>query len=274
MSHVSNEISSISKYLFTGVYFQDERMWKIYERYPEIVFFDATHKLNNLDLALFIKLCLDRNGISEIINIFICKSESRESIGSMLDVFKSLNPASSETKIFLGDKDFADRMVYTEKFPDARLQICLFHVQRTFRREITTEKRNVTKTQRDTVLGILQRLVYSLSEDSYAAVYDELLKLNLEKVTQYYNENWHNIRDEWTLYGCNKHSCYMNDCNNRLESLNQKIKLIGNRHASLLTFFENVSMSVSNISSEKDAKAIRGTMKQQRKRFDDPALTM
>lgn len=34
-------------------------MARIYEKYPEIIFFDATAKLNNLDLGLFVQLCMD-----------------------------------------------------------------------------------------------------------------------------------------------------------------------------------------------------------------------
>lgn len=33
-----------------GVFFQDERMAHFFDKYPEIIFFDATHKLNNLDI--------------------------------------------------------------------------------------------------------------------------------------------------------------------------------------------------------------------------------
>lgn len=159
-------------------------------------------------------------------------------------------------------------MVYTEKFPNAFLQICLFHVLQTFRREITTVKRNITNIQREQVLELLQRLVYSQSAESYNVIYEELMQLKLEEVTQYYKDNWNCIREEWTLFGCNKQSNYMNGSNNSLESLNQKIKLIGNRHANLLTFFENLSITMTNLSSEKDLAAIRSTMKQPRMRFD------
>lgn len=124
-----------------GVFFQDERMALFYDKYPEIIFFDATHRLNNLNLPLFIQLCVDGNGESEIISLYVCVSESKEAVGSMLDEFKSLNPSWTKTKVILGDKDFADRMVYLEKILNAVLKICMFHVLRTFRREITALKR-------------------------------------------------------------------------------------------------------------------------------------
>lgn len=90
------------------------------------------------------------------------------------------------------------------------LQICLYHVLVNFGREITTTKRNITKDERDAVLEVIQRLVYSTSEESYDSAYQELLDLNLEDVIEYYNDNWHQIRNEWTLYGRNKYSNYLN----------------------------------------------------------------
>lgn len=37
----------------------------------------------------------------------------------------------------------------------------------------------------------------------------ELVDLDLEDVTKYYDDNWHGIRDEWTLYGRNKYANYL-----------------------------------------------------------------
>lgn len=150
---------------FIGLYYQDERMAHLYEKYPEIIFYDATHDLNNKKFPLFIQLCIDGNGNSEIVSLYMCVSESREAVGSMIDSFKELNPSWIKTKVILGDKDFADRGVYSEKFRNAVMKICLFHILRTFRREITMYKREITSSQRDEALIILQRLVYSSSEE-------------------------------------------------------------------------------------------------------------
>lgn len=247
-------------------------MIHLYDKYPEVVLFDATYKLNNHNLPLFIQICIDGNGETEIASLYICRSESREGISAMLEVFKEFNANWNKTKVFIGDKDFADREVYKENFPNAVLQICLFHVLQIFNREITTSKRDITKEERSTALEILQRLVYSQSGPSYDTNYKDLCKLNLEHVTKYYNENWHCIKDEWTMYGRNQYAHFMNLTNNRCERLNRTLKQIGNRHSNLLIFFENLSTSVAVLASEKDIKAIRTTMKVQRKRFDDSAL--
>lgn len=249
-------------------------MASIYEKYPEVILFDATHKLNNRQMPLFVQLCIDGNGETEVANLYICRSESREGIEPMVKIFQEYNPSWSKTKVIIGDKDFSDRVVYTDCFPSAVLQICLFHVLTTFNREITTSKRDITPHQRVQALKIIERLVYSRSESSYKSIYKELCDLKLTEVTKYYNENWHLIRDEWTLHGRNKHANFMNTTNNRTERLNRTLKQIGNRYANLLTFFDNLTSSISVIASEKDIKVVKMSMRVQRRRFGDPSLEM
>lgn len=246
-------------------------MMRFFEKYPEVILYDATYKLNNQQLPLFIQSCIDGNGETEITNLYVCKSESREGIGAMLDVFKEVNANWHETKVFIGDKDFADRSIYTEKFPGAALQICLYHVLLTFHREVTA-KRGITPDQRFSALEVIQRIVYSQSSEIYDSIYQELIGLGLDYVTAYFNDNWHPIRDEWTTYGRNKFANFLNDTNNRSERQNRTFKEIGNRNSNLLKFFENVTTSVAVMSSERDIKAIRSTMKLLRRRYDDPVL--
>lgn len=233
-------------------------MQHLYSQYPEVLLYDGTYKLNNRDMPLFTQCVIDGDGQTELVSIFICQSESREGIGAMIDLFMKFNGDWAKTTVIIGDKDFADRAIYREKFPDAVLQICLYHVLTTFHREINTQKREISTSQRLLALDVLQRLVYSQSGEVYETAYQELCDLNLELVTKYFNENWHAIRDEWTMHGRNR---YVNTTNNRTERLNRTFKQIGNRHAGLLTFFENITTSVAVLASEKDIKAVRSTMR-------------
>lgn len=191
----------------------------------------------------------------------------------MLDIFKKFNKDWYKATVIIGDKDFADRAVYCEKFPQAVLQICLYHVLTKFHREISTTKREISSTQRVAALEVIQRIVYSQSDDVYQSTYQELCDLKLDLVTKYFDDNWHSIKEEWTLHGRNGYANCMNGTNNRSERLNRTLKQIGNRHANLLTFFENVTTSVAVLASEKDIAAIRSTMRVERQRFDDYVLT-
>lgn len=97
-------------------------MQGIYCKYPEVILYDVTYKLNNRKMPLFTQCVIDGKGHTEVVSLFICRSETREGIGAMLD------QDWIKTTVLIGDKDFADRYVYTEKFPQAVLQICLYHV--------------------------------------------------------------------------------------------------------------------------------------------------
>lgn len=121
----------------------------------------------------------------------------------------------------------------------------------TFHREVTTTKKEITADQRLCALEILQRIVYSQSSEAYDAVYQELCDLDLEHVTNYFDVNWHPIRDEWTLHGRNKYVNFLTTTNNRTERLNRTFKEIGNRYSNLLIFFENLTTSVAVIASER-----------------------
>lgn len=126
------------------IFFQDPRMTSIFDKYPEVVLYDATYKMNDREMPLFLQSVVDGNGITEIVTLAICKSESRVVIEFVLDCFKEENPSWTKIRCVIGDKDFADRVVYKEKFVGAVLQICLFHVLRTFNREISA-KRGITQ---------------------------------------------------------------------------------------------------------------------------------
>lgn len=125
----------------------------------------------------------------------------------------------------------------------------------------TTLKRNITKNQREYVLEILQCLCYAQSVEYYDQQYEQLDSFGLEDAMKYFDTNRHNIRLEYSLFGRNQFSNYLNHTNNRTESMNHKLKMIGTRNATLLSFFENLSTSIAVMASEKNIKAVRSTMK-------------
>lgn len=239
-----------------GVYFQDKRMKAIFEKFPEVLIFDATYKLNNYKLPLFVLLAIDGNGESEVVALFVIQSESKMCVGTMLDFFKSNNEAWVKVEVLIGDKDFADRKVFEEKFPSAKIQICLFHALRTFKREVPLKLGELNTTLKKHVLEIFTDLAYSESEETYNIHYSKLISLNVQDLTEYYEKNWHSIKDEWVLYEQNRHFIIKNRTTNRLESLNQKLKSVVARYCTLGKFFHDIIISVVSTNVERDHKAI------------------
>ena len=142
------EVTVNSDNVLSGIYFQDAYMIENYKRFPEMLFIDATHKLNELRMPLYVLLVEDGNGDSQIVSLWLVASEDAITIRSMLLIFKKHNEGWSRTLTVMSDKDFCERNTFIQEFPQASLLICLYHVLRTFRREITSGKMGITHRRR------------------------------------------------------------------------------------------------------------------------------
>lgn len=221
----------------TGLIFQDNIMKSMFSAYPELLLIDATYKLTNLRMPVYLMMSIDGNGQGEIVFVFLTAVETEQVIMEMVQSFKRANPRWTETKVVMSDKDFNERSVFRKEFPDAALHICLFHTLRSFRREITTEKMSIRPGERDHALEIITKLAYSKSESEYDEHYQDLLHSGLTNVISYYNSNWHGIRFEWVE--CFKGVSFTlgERTNNRLENINGKIKSVCSRYDTLPHYF-------------------------------------
>ena len=89
------------------------------------------------------------NGISEIVALFIVADETKLMIETAVKIFQKYN------SIFVGTG-----YVFTKLFPNATLQICLFHTQRSFKREVKKPTLNL-KTKYSTSNSLFKRIVTS-----------------------------------------------------------------------------------------------------------------
>ena len=140
---------------FEGLIFQDEYMKQIYSKFLELLLVDATYKLLELRIPVYLLLCVDGEGLSEIVGMFILAEETKAVIEAAVGVFKKFNFSWSETKVVMSDKDFSEREAFTKCFPGASLNICLYHNLQSFRREITCEKMGISCDERYRWLEIL-----------------------------------------------------------------------------------------------------------------------
>ena len=74
-----------------GIFYQDNSMMQLYAAFPEVLFVDATHKVNELRMPLYIFLVCDGNGQSEIVAAFLVASEQKPVIEQMVRIFKKHN---------------------------------------------------------------------------------------------------------------------------------------------------------------------------------------
>ena len=244
-----------------AIFYQTPEMQENFRLYPELVMIDATYKLNDLRMPLFLLLVVDGNGQSEIVALWISTDEEKETIKQMLQSFKSHNNNHTKVTCVMADKDLTERAVIASELGNAHLLICLFHTMRSFKREISCEKLGITSGERNLSLEIIQKIAYSISEEAYALHYKELLNTNIKQVISYYNANWHCIRDQWVEGLKNKFFNLMNSTNNRLESLNQKIKSVVSKNSSLTTFWLDLMKCLTTLQTERDQKAANVLLK-------------
>lgn len=249
------EITVANDNVMSGIYFQDQEMRRMYDRFPEILFVDATYKLNNLRMPLYIFLVEDGNGESEIVALWMVVTEDHASICQMVEIFKKHNPSWEKTATIMSDKDFIEREALKTQFPGASIIICLFHVLRTFRREITCEKLGITSAERVLALEIVQKMAYAKTIEEYSEIHRELKEAKLAGVTDYFDTNWDSIKEQW-VDGLKTDAAFMNRTNNRIECINQKLKSVITKYSSLPQFFAQFKVTLESLRTERDHRAL------------------
>ena len=148
-------------------------------------------------MPLYVLVSIDGNGDSEIVCLWIVQSEDKSTLSNVLVEFKKHNEGSLLIQCVMTDKDITERDVIKEQLLQAALVICLFHTLRTMRREVSCEKLGISQSERVMSLEILSKMAYARSEEAYLQIYNELSECAPKGVLEYFNENWHTIRNEW-----------------------------------------------------------------------------
>lgn len=220
---------------------------------------DATYKLIDLKIPLYVLLVEDGNGQSEVAALGLLVNEEKETLAWFFKKFKELNPASINTRVFITDKDMKERTVLKSLFPESYMVICLFHTLRTFNREITCDKLGITPNQRDMSKHVFEKLCYSKNELEYMQIYTDFINSELtpHQVVTYFNKNWHNIREQWVTGLTSESGNFLNSTNNRLESFNSKLKSVIPVYSNLPEFFKKLFIILKCIRSERDHCAMK-----------------
>ena len=77
---------------------------------------DATYKLNDLRLPLYVMLVVDGNGESEIAGLMLVPDERKDTVKQMMTYFKAYNPSWTKINCIMEDKDMTERRYLKRKF--------------------------------------------------------------------------------------------------------------------------------------------------------------
>ncbi|XP_044596692.1 uncharacterized protein LOC123273352 [Cotesia glomerata] len=217
-----------------GIFFSTQDMRSDLSKWPEIVFLDGTYKLTNNDITFMVFLVEDGNGRGQIAGAALLSTEERDVLEWMLNAFKTTNEeACKKIKCFMTDKDLLERDVLKTVFPMVPTYICGFHSIKIFERVVKNPEMKLNSEDKIAVMDILRKLVFSSSKEEYDDLYLELNLTATPEFMTYFNNNWHNIREEWSMYSVLQNSLG-NTSNNRLESLNGKMKQVLEKNSPLL----------------------------------------
>jgi len=205
------------------IYFQDADMKRFFDKYPELILLDATYKLTNVRMALYVMMCIGPNGESEIVAVFLTTSEDAASLRAALQLFKERNNNWEAIKTVMTDKDMAERDAVREELQQASLLLCIFHVLRSMSREVTTAKLHISEQQRASALKELQAIAYSTTEQQYDSLRDRLHASMPAGVVRYFEANWHPCRFQWVQCWQQQNVTFGERTNNRL---NRRLKAV------------------------------------------------
>ena len=89
------EVSTNSNNVLSSVFFQKQSWQNMYARYPQLILIDATYKLNNLRMPMYILMVVDGNGESEIIALWLVVYEDKDTISHLMDIFVKHNDTAN-----------------------------------------------------------------------------------------------------------------------------------------------------------------------------------
>ncbi|XP_037282544.2 zinc finger SWIM domain-containing protein 3-like [Rhipicephalus microplus] len=259
---------------FQGILLSNESMRSNMDAYPEFLGIDATYKLLEIRTPVYVMHVEDSNGDTETVCVAILVNESAPTIKWMLEKFKELHPSWPKVKCVMADKDLLERDLLKESFPQSKVLICVFHTLKTFRREIACNKMNITAEERDQALALLQKMVLSRSSEKFEELQLEFDNNVCQEIRSYYDKNWRPIKDEWYTGPKFMSENFNNTTNNRIESLNAKLKSVIKKNSSLEEFVCSLFTVLNALSDERDHRALTSISKRPCKAPSSPEEAM
>lgn len=246
-----------------GIYFQDPTMKKMFAAFPEIIFVDATYRVNDRNMPLQVVMVADGDGETQIVALFIIKSENVVVMKKLFEIFCNENSNCDKIETVMVDKHASNLATFIAAFPNAKINLCVFHVKQIFLREVTTKKRKISNEVQKEALSILSKMVYCKSEIEYDQLYQQLEGIASAELMEYFNNQWNTpeIKPMWVGFYVNSGSHFHNRSNNRTETFNQKLKALLTRFAPLKKMFKETIIVLSTLADERDYRKITNAEK-------------
>lgn len=97
---------------------------------------------------------------------------------------------------------------------------------------------------------------YAKSQNEYDGIYRQFINTAPQSVKTYFEQNWHGIKEEWVMGFKFSIGNFLNNTNNRLESINGKLKQVVSKFSSLEFFIEQFFVILPVLRNERSYKAV------------------
>lgn len=231
------------------IFIQTQQMKETFAKFPEVLLLDGTYSTNNCGMPLYSFLAEDGYGQGQIVGMFLLNGESNDDISSMVEIFRTCNPAVAQTRTVVTDKDFAEISVLEALLPHVSLQLCTFHCIKAVQRKIASL--SVSSDVKSEMNTLFRKLLYAKGETDFAEAENEI-KDTCQPFHQYLADNWYPLKARWVHYLKNQETNLGNTTTNRIEVQFGKLKQIVKNKVSLslclkqlLQFVKSVQMQSS-----------------------------
>ncbi|KAE9051288.1 hypothetical protein PR001_g1608 [Phytophthora rubi] len=224
--------------LVHAVCFQTARQKRLFKAFPEVILVDTTHDTNKNKYKLFSIQVDDVFGkelysnAGQYVYHSLVESEMADNLSFCLKEFKESNPAWVNIRVVVTDKDFNEKDVLADAFPDARQLLCQFHVIDYLRKQVGSRCGRGAEDKKN-IIAALQLMMKAESATAYSAYREEMLRsLGNDKKDaffEYFEVNWETCKEEWVNYRRDNVPHLNNHTNNRIESGWGKIKQVVER---------------------------------------------
>lgn len=181
---------------------------------------DTTYKINKNRMPVNVMMTMDGHGQGRPVSYAFVANEQLTVMREVGVVFRKAIGEENARKIlsFTLDKEICEIIMLLDSFPGVHIELCDFHVSKTFNSSCHQEVPRVRE--------ILTELRYCWDEGDFNDLVAELRKVASQKFMDYFETNWLNYRIAWSCKDRKEVALMGNSTNNRLESHNQKLKLV------------------------------------------------
>ena len=231
-----------------------------FQAFPEVLLLDGTYGLLSLGYVVVFIVCVDGNGKSEICGVFILAEETQELYEWCLNAFKHEHgdQITKYVKSWMTDKEAAIRSALETTFPHCDWYICIFHVTQIFLRTFTYENYKLDKKTKEEILRLMENMMYSKSDNDYEKYESKFMKSQEipKEAKDYFIKRWSEIPEQWCIRYMTSSNLNIHT-NNRLESINAKIKGAIGIGLSLMEFGSEFFVFYGVFKLDRDAHAAK-----------------